>query len=109
HAYVYLIYGLHHMLNVVAAPPGVPHAVLVRAAVPLDGWTARLTGPALLASALRVDRSLDGHDMRETPLWIEDGPAPVRVRKGPRVGIDYAGAWARRHLRFWDPSDGVRR
>jgi DNA-3-methyladenine glycosylase len=102
HAYVYLIYGVHHLLNVVCAEHGDPQAVLVRAAEPLDGWDARLGGPGLLAAGLRLDRSHDGADLTKGPLTIEAGPAPKRVGVGPRVGVAYAGAWAHEHLRFAD-------
>jgi DNA-3-methyladenine glycosylase len=102
HAYVYFVYGVHHMLNVVCAPHGDPQAVLVRAAEPLDGWGARLSGPGLLAAALGLDRSHDGADLTEGPLTIEPGPPPRRIGLGPRVGVAYAGEWAACHLRFAD-------
>lgn len=106
HAYVYFVYGMHHCLNVVTGSAGDGQAVLLRAAEPLDGWDARLTGPALLARAFRVTRADDGADLVTGRLHLERGPlgprgpAPLRIRSGPRVGVAYAGAWARRHLRF---------
>jgi DNA-3-methyladenine glycosylase len=102
HAYVYLVYGIHHMLNVVCAEHGDPQAVLVRAAEPLDGWDARLGGPGLVAAALRLDRSDDGADLTKGALTIEAGTPPARVGVGPRVGVAYAGSWAAEHLRFAD-------
>ncbi len=105
-AYVYLVYGVHHCLNVVCSEDGDPQAVLVRSAEPLDGWDARLTGPGLLARGFGVTRSLDGHDLRTPPLWIETGPAPQRIRASPRVGVAYAGPWARRRLRFETAEEG---
>lgn len=123
HAYVYLIYGMHSCLNVVAETDGVAGAVLIRAVEPLEGIAlmrrrrgaaagvdARLAaGPARLCQALDVDRSLDGHDLAAgTTLWIADAP-PDRaaaitgrgVVTGPRVGVAYAGAdWAGRPWRF---------
>jgi DNA-3-methyladenine glycosylase len=117
--YVYLIYGLHHCLNVVAGPGTKPEAVLIRALALDEGIEAarrrrgaappmeRLaSGPGNVARALGVDRGLDGADLLEGPIRIEprSGRAP-RVRRGPRVGVDYAAAWARRPLRFWIADD----
>ncbi|MFO1536138.1 MAG: DNA-3-methyladenine glycosylase [Thermoplasmatota archaeon] len=102
HAYVYVVYGVHHMLNVVCAEHGDPQAVLVRAAEPLDGWDARLSGPGLVAAALQLDRSHSGDDLTDGPLTIEPGTPPRRVGTGPRVGVAYAGPWASRPLRFAD-------
>jgi DNA-3-methyladenine glycosylase len=120
HAYVYLVYGLHHCLNVVAGPDGQAGAVLVRAAAPVIGAQlmrarrgaaagpdARLaSGPARLCQALAVDRALDGHDLtRRSALWLADPvggpPADLPVVSGRRVGVAYAGpGWADRPWRF---------
>jgi len=122
HAYVYFIYGLHHCMNVVAEGPGQPTAVLIRALQPLEGLErmrahrgggetgARLrdtdlcSGPAKLAQALRLDRALDGADLvTGDALFLEPG-APVaaeQVIAAPRIGVAYAGEWAREPLRFY--------
>jgi DNA-3-methyladenine glycosylase len=118
HAYVYFTYGLHHCLNVVAGPRDSGQAVLLRALEPLEGLeemqrrrpAARrveelCAGPARLTQALAIDRALDGIDLREhTGLWIERSRVralpDAAVLAAPRVGVDYAGAWARRRLRF---------
>jgi DNA-3-methyladenine glycosylase len=100
-AYVYLVYGMHHCLNVVTGSAGAPSAVLLRAAVVHDGPSA--SGPGRLAKAFGIDRSLDGSSfLRGGPLWLEAGePVPDReVRRTPRIGVDYAGAWASKRLRF---------
>src|SRR3954463_473244 len=55
HAYVYLIYGMYPMLNIVSGEPGEPQAVLVRAAEPLDGWHANLSGPGKLCREMRIN------------------------------------------------------
>jgi len=102
HAYVYFIYGLFWMLNVVCSRRGDPQAVLLRAAEPLDGWAANLSGPALLAKAFGVTKPDDGTDLVRGPLRIADGPAPERIRTARRVGVDYAGVWAHEELRFYD-------
>src|SRR5450432_316463 len=56
-AYVYLIYGMYDMFNIVAGRTGDAHAVLIRAAEPLDGWTADLSGPGKLARAMQITRA----------------------------------------------------
>lgn len=100
-AYVYLIYGMHHMLNVVTGPVDHGEAVLVRAVEP--AWRdVRTDGPGRLTRAMGIDRRLDGHDLGRAPLWLEAGPAPARIDRGPRIGVDYAGDWAAAPLRFWD-------
>ena len=119
HLYVYLIYGLHHCLNVVAGPGGKPEAVLIRAMAIDEGVELararrgdrvpdrRLAaGPGNVGRALGVDRGLNGADLLAGPLRVEprEGPVPP-ISSGPRVGVDYAGAWAARPLRFWITDD----
>lgn len=115
-AYVYLVYGLHELFNVVAATVGEPHAVLVRAAevVPAgdaaDGDAAnsdapgrtRADGPGRLTRALGIDRRFDGADITRPPLTLHDGPPPSGIVVTPRVGVGYAGVWADAALRFLD-------
>jgi DNA-3-methyladenine glycosylase len=100
-SYVYFVYGMHHCFNVVT---GVGEAVLIRALEPVQGLDGlRTDGPARLCKALDIDRDLNGHLLSSAPLWLSPG-APVKtIRRGPRIGVDYAGAWATRPLRFWDP------
>lgn len=100
-AYVYLVYGMHHCVNVVTGPEGYPAAVLLRGAEPPLGRPAH--GPGRLARAFEVDRGLDGASLLGNELWLEAGtPVPDSlVRRSPRVGVDYAGWWARRHFRFY--------
>ncbi len=101
-AYVYLIYGLSHCLNVVTGEPGEPSAVLLRAAEPVEGCLHSTRGPGNLCRALGVTRSRhDGMDLSGGELFLEDGPAPRRVAATPRVNVDFAGpAWSRRRWRF---------
>lgn len=105
HAYVYFIYGFWNCLNVVTSPPGVPHAVLLRALEPLSNVAGGSWGPGLLCRALSIDRALNGADLLGDVLWIER-PAgrrrEVRIGTGPRIGVEYAGEWARRPWRFYD-------
>jgi DNA-3-methyladenine glycosylase len=103
-AYVYFIYGFWNCLNVVASPAGVPHAVLLRALEPVAGVDDATWGPGLLCRALHVDRTLNGADLRGKELWIERPrkARAVRIGTSPRIGVAYAGAWARRPWRFFD-------
>jgi len=105
HAYVYFIYGFWYCLNVVTSPPGVPHAVLLRALEPIANLEPRTWGPGLLCRAMNVDRTLNAVDLRGPTLWIERprGRArAVRIASGPRIGVEYAHKWARRPWRFFD-------
>ena len=109
HAYVYFIYGVWHCLNVVTAAPGVPHAVLLRAVEPVAGLRERSWGPGLLCRALRIDRRLNGIDLTGDELWLARPPAgraPARIGRSTRIGVDYAGDWARRPWRFFDRASG---
>lgn len=93
--YVYLIYGMHHCLNVVTGSAGDGQAVLVRA-VEVDGIEPRLTrGPGRLCRQLGVDRSLDG----ERAALYDDGTAPPLVPTVTgRIGVSRATDWERRWL-----------
>jgi len=100
-AYVYLVYGMHHCFNVVTGEENYPAAVLLRAATPpAEGRSA--SGPGRLCRAFGIDRSLDGASLLGPELWLEAGepPSPREIRRTARVGVDYAGAWARRRFRF---------
>ena len=102
-AYVYLIYGMHHCMNVVTEPAGNGAAVLLRALEPVSPLAARANGPGLLCRALAIDRRLNGHDLLSDDFFIA-APEFVmdhRIVKRPRIGVEYAGLWAKRHLRFY--------
>jgi DNA-3-methyladenine glycosylase len=106
HAYVYLIYGMHHCLNVVTGTDGVASAVLLRAIAPGAGIAAgvRTDGPGRLTKALGVSRAHDRADLCSGPLFLRNGgPPPPRaaIARGPRIGVDYAGPWADKPYRFW--------
>jgi DNA-3-methyladenine glycosylase len=105
HAYVYFIYGFWNCMNIVTARKGVPHAVLLRALEPIEGITDKTWGPGLLCRAMRIDRTANGIDLCGGVLWVErpHGPVPpARIGRSPRIGVDYAGIWARRPWRFFD-------
>jgi len=111
HAYVYLIYGVHPMLNAVTSPEGEASAVLIRAAEPLHAGSGlspllhSATGPGNLCTAfdIRLRHNRDALCDPDAELFVapRSGPPP-RLWKGPRVGVDYSGSWARRKLRFCD-------
>lgn len=102
HAYVYFVYGMHHMLNVVTGPAGEAAAVLIRAAEPLEGLALAMNGPGRLARALAVTRADDGLDLSGPALYITVGRPPARVVTTTRVGVDYADVWRDAPLRFYD-------
>ena len=104
HAYVYLIYGIHDMLNIVSGAPGVAQAVLVRAAEPLDGWEANLSGPGNLAKGFGITRRHNGVDMTSDQLFIvaSRDAKPPRIVRTRRIGVDYAKEWKDAPLRFID-------
>ena len=111
-AYVYLIYGMYHCVNFVTEGEGEPCAVLIRGAVPVENGDIiakkrfgcklaelsayqrknLLNGPGKLCMGLSITRQDNGLDLtrRESGLYVCNGPAPARIKAGPRVGIDYA-------------------
>jgi DNA-3-methyladenine glycosylase len=104
-AYVYLVYGMHHCMNVVTGEDGAASAVLLRAGEPLLGCLAAPRGPGKLCQALAIRRERhDGLDLcGEAPrLYVAGAPAPGEpIRTSARVGVAYAGSWARRRLRWY--------
>lgn len=122
-AYVYFVYGMHWMFNVVTGDRGTAEAVLIRAVVPLDGakTIARnrgfasanpapvvlerwLDGPAKLAQGLGLSGRHNGLALDGcSAVWLQVGAAVAddKVRTGPRIGVDYAGADALLPWRFW--------
>jgi DNA-3-methyladenine glycosylase len=103
HAYVYFIYGMHDMLNIVCAGVGDAQAVLVRAAEPLDEWEGNLSGPGRLARALKITRQHNGIDLTGNELFLLDPQMPPpRILQTKRIGVDYSGDWKDELLRFID-------
>lgn len=96
--YVYLIYGMYEMLNLVTGKSGHPEAILIRGAGKYDG-------PGKLTKSIGIDRSFNNKEVsNESGLWIEDRGVKVRkneiIRK-KRVGINYAGEkWKNKDWRF---------
>lgn len=116
-SYVYLCYGIHHLFNVVTAPKGTPHAVLIRGIEPITGLDVMLrrremttvkpnitAGPGALAKALGIDKALNTKDLLGEEIWIEDNGIHVSeqdVVAGPRIGVDYAGDHALLPWRYY--------
>ncbi len=127
HAYVYFIYGMYFCMNVVTEREGHASAVLLRAIEPVKNLEGRTCGPGLLCRAMKIDRKLNGHDLLSDSFFIAEssdcGRATVLRRpnmggaaappyqkkfsivKRPRIGVDYAKHWAKRHLRFYIKSN----
>lgn len=113
-AYVYLIYGIHYLFNVITNVKDTPHAVLIRALEPVDGidmmkarflplLTQNMTaGPGNLSKALGIDIALTGESLTGNKVWIEDAPnlPDDQVVISTRVGVAYAGEDAYLPYRF---------
>ena len=95
HVYVYLIYGMYWMLNVVTGIENNPQAVLIRG---ID----KTVGSGKVGRELKMDKSFYGENMAESDrIWIEDAPDRTNFKTAPRVGIDYAGdEWKEKPWRF---------
>lgn len=115
-AYVYLCYGIHHLFNVVTNRQDIPHAVLIRAIEPAEGIETMLerrkktkldfsltAGPGSLSQAMGITTALSGISLLENTVWIEDRGVFIpsnKIASGRRIGVDYAGAHAKRPWRF---------
>ena len=119
--YVYLIYGMYNLLNIVTKNENDPEAVLIRAVEPIENIDAmavnrfgkiykdlssyqkkNLTnGPGKLTMAMGIDRALNGKILSKDYLFIEDGEKVKNIITAKRIGIDYAGEDANLPLRFY--------
>ncbi len=102
-AYVYMIYGMYFCMNVVTEREGHASAVLLRAIEPVKNIEGRTQGPGRLCKTMGIDKRLNGHDLLSDDFYIAtpDRAEPLTVVRRPRIGVDYAGRWARRLLRFY--------
>jgi DNA-3-methyladenine glycosylase len=93
--YIYLIYGMYWMMNVVAGPVGTPQAVLFRGVREADG-------PGKLTRLIGIDGGFYGEDLAGSDrIWIEESGATPEYSTAPRIGIDYAGyPWKSKPWRF---------
>lgn len=104
HAYVFLVYGMYDCFNVVCLEEGKGHAVLVRAGEPVLGipTDARTDGPGRVARALGLSRADDGKALTGPEVFVSPRVDRVKIVRGPRVGVAYAGAVAEKPWRFCD-------
>jgi DNA-3-methyladenine glycosylase len=103
HAYVYLIYGVHHCMNIVTEHEGHASAVLLRAVEPVKNLEGKTNGPGLLCCAMKIDRRLNAHDLLSDDFFVAQPEVAEKIFivKRPRIGVDYARHWAKRRLRFY--------
>ncbi len=93
HAYIYMIYGMYFMLNIVTEKKGFPAAVLIRGIEASIEASKSLDGPGKLTKYFKIDKSLNRHDLTEgKKLWIERGSkiSKSKIKSAKRIGIDYA-------------------
>ncbi len=119
-AYVYLCYGIHALLNFVTGEEGQPKAVLIRGVkivegqalvrrrrkgVPEANWA---DGPGKVSVAMGIDCRDNGVSLQGNRIWVEDHGIRVEeraVQRTPRIGVDYAGSWAKKPWRMvWSPN-----
>jgi DNA-3-methyladenine glycosylase len=92
--YIYLIYGMYWMMNIVAGEKNQPQAALIRGIQGFDG-------PGKLTRALSIDKEFYGEDLvRSDRIWITASGISPQFITTPRIGIDYAGAWKEKPWRF---------
>lgn len=127
YAYVYLVYGMYHCLNVVTEKEGYPAAILIRGAQIVNSLEiidygkkikhldkplsidysplANLNGPGILCRELMIDKKLNGTDLSKSKeLWFEDRGDKVpkrKIKRGKRINVDYAGKWKDKPWRFF--------
>lgn len=102
-SYIYLVYGIHHCLNVVTGPKEYGAAVLIRAIEPIKNISQKTNGPGLLCAALKIDLSDNGRDLtKKGSLFIASGEvvSQKNILASERIGVSYSGIWAKRKLRF---------
>ncbi|MCL2017303.1 MAG: DNA-3-methyladenine glycosylase [Alphaproteobacteria bacterium] len=114
-AYVYFVYGMHNMFNVVISDTGQPNAILIRALEPLKGIDIMIArrgindtrnlcnGPAKLTVAMGISTKHNGIDLESDKIWLESATtpiAPMEIAIGTRIGVEYAGEDAALPWRF---------
>lgn len=97
--YVYFVYGMHYMVNIVTSVEDYPSAILLRG-------TSQTKGPAKLAKKFAVDKSFSGLVAnRKNGLWVEDRGIKIsknKIKRGERIGVNFAGPiWAKKKLRYY--------
>ncbi len=97
HVYVYLIYGMYWLLNIVTGSEDHPQAILIRS-------LNNVTGPGRLGKLLQLDKSFYGEDLTQSQrLWLEDQPSisEKQIIASPRIGVGYSGQWADKPWRLF--------
>lgn len=102
--YVYLIYGMYDMLNIVTGPKDYPAAILIRGVIDENG--KKYNGPGKLTKALRITKKFNNQKAdKKTGLWVEDRGVKIpknKIKKSARIGVNYAGPiWAAKEYRFY--------
>jgi DNA-3-methyladenine glycosylase len=100
-AYIYLIYGMYDMFNIVTGKEGEAQAVLIRSVEPLN-FEGDTKGPGKVCKVLGITRALNGEYLLGEKLWVEKGKAPKAIVTTTRIGVDYAKEWKDAPLRFYD-------
>jgi len=94
HIYVYLIYGMYYMLNIITGPKGKPQGILIRG-------TKEISGPGRLTKFLKIEKSFNKKLLGiETGLWVEESGLKLNYMNTERIGIDYAGEWKYKPWRY---------
>ena len=118
HTYVYIIYGMHHCLNVVTGELDKPQGVLIRGVEPLDEVSLEIikqnrairskklydltNGPGKLCAALDIDKSLNGYDLTKGgDIFLEDSQSTPVIVCAPRINIPYAEEYIHKHWRYY--------
>ena len=101
-AYVYLVYGIHYMFNIVAHEKGKVGAVLIRALEPMKNQKMA-NGPGKLSKWMKIDIKFNGEDLiKSNKLWLEDyGTKPSKIIKTTRIGVEYAKHYEDKPWRFY--------
>jgi DNA-3-methyladenine glycosylase len=103
HAYVYMIYGMYFCMNFVTEREGHAAAVLLRALEPIENIRKNTKGPGLLCNAVGIDKRLNGRDLESDDFHvaIPKTQETFKIIERPRIGVDYAGEWAKQPLRYY--------
>jgi len=106
HTYIYLIYGMYYCFNLVTEKEGYPSAVLIRG-IELNGSprfgeaSKKIIGPGKVSRELQIDKTLNKEDVVVSEkLWLEKGQSISKIKRMPRVGIDYANEYKDKLWRF---------
>ncbi len=107
--YIYFVYGMHWMLNIVTGPENYPAAILIRGGI-IKHTTDNLklitvvNGPARLTKFLKINNKINGLPAgKKSGLWIEDRGIKIKnkeIKCTKRIGVDYAGEWAHKLYNF---------